>query len=338
MAALSSREQPNLDLVRATAVLCVFAGHLYNDTFNVDALTAWRFAQMGVIMFFVHTAYVLMWSLERSAALPPREMMTDFYIRRAFRIYPLSILFVLLAWFGVIIAPRVFSVAELLANLTLTMNLTRSHVMWGVQWTLPIEVQMYMVLPVLFVLLRPRHFAFAGAAWILAVVAAILRPSARLDVMEYAPCFMSGVVAWHLARQYQPRINAWLWPVVFVAIWPIWLVTEQAGREPYRWAFCLALGCAIPWFKPLTWRPLTAASAWIAKYSYGIYLSHAAVFAFALGFQQPLVRWPLLIVLVIVVPVILFHGLEQPMIGAGKRIAELTRKRRRRSEQAVLAT
>ena len=44
------------------------------------------FGVMGVMVFFVHTALVLMWSLERK----PNTL--DFYIRRVFRIYPLALL------------------------------------------------------------------------------------------------------------------------------------------------------------------------------------------------------------------------------------------------------
>jgi peptidoglycan/LPS O-acetylase OafA/YrhL len=40
----------------------------------------------GVMVFFVHTTLVLMWSLERK----PNTL--DFYIRRVFRIYPLALL------------------------------------------------------------------------------------------------------------------------------------------------------------------------------------------------------------------------------------------------------
>ena len=48
-------------------------------------------------MFFVHTALVLMWSLDR------RPHILDFYIRRIFRIYPLAIFAVLCA---LLVRPR----------------------------------------------------------------------------------------------------------------------------------------------------------------------------------------------------------------------------------------
>ena len=47
----SRADDPNLDLIRAVAVLSVFVGHLIGQS-------AWHLAQMGVIIFFVHTSLV----------------------------------------------------------------------------------------------------------------------------------------------------------------------------------------------------------------------------------------------------------------------------------------
>jgi peptidoglycan/LPS O-acetylase OafA/YrhL len=49
-------DSPNLDLVRATAVLCVFFAHLYEIATDHRSDLAWHFAQIGVLMFFVHTS------------------------------------------------------------------------------------------------------------------------------------------------------------------------------------------------------------------------------------------------------------------------------------------
>ena len=49
-----------------------------------------------MLLFFVHTSLVLMYSMQRSP-LRGGALFRDFYIRRFFRIYPLSILTVLAA-------------------------------------------------------------------------------------------------------------------------------------------------------------------------------------------------------------------------------------------------
>jgi peptidoglycan/LPS O-acetylase OafA/YrhL len=103
-------------------------------------------ARFGVLIFFVHTSLVLLFSLERSAYSQPLTAL-NFYVRRIFRIYPLSILAVLAM--VVLAIPRQPDVPyealtrmELLANLTLTQNLGHLVSSPVTLWSLPWEVQM----------------------------------------------------------------------------------------------------------------------------------------------------------------------------------------------------
>ena len=88
----------NLDFLRAVAVLLVLAQHLgrrlYEDPSNGIATS--HLGLFGVLIFFVHTSLVLMYSMERGG-LHGRGLLKDFYIRRIFRIYPLSILAIIAA-------------------------------------------------------------------------------------------------------------------------------------------------------------------------------------------------------------------------------------------------
>ena len=95
----TTADSTNLDLLRAVAVLCVLAAHLILCQFDTGhwhmrgydfwKLQLTELGHVGVLLFFVHTALVLMLSLERTKA---RQLTLNFYIRRVFRIYPLSIL------------------------------------------------------------------------------------------------------------------------------------------------------------------------------------------------------------------------------------------------------
>src|SRR5207245_2321743 len=79
-----------LDLIRSVAVLSVFFAHLHDIVTGRQTTLGWHFAQMGVLIFFVHTSMVLMLSLERSK-LEGKGLCGAFYLRRFFRLYPLSI-------------------------------------------------------------------------------------------------------------------------------------------------------------------------------------------------------------------------------------------------------
>src|SRR5215813_4937057 len=85
-------KNPNLDLLRSVAVSLVFIAHLimvlgYLDSPTMKVLALRQVAQLGVLMFFIHTSLVLMMSLER---LSGGNVIQRFYVRRVFRIYPLA--------------------------------------------------------------------------------------------------------------------------------------------------------------------------------------------------------------------------------------------------------
>jgi peptidoglycan/LPS O-acetylase OafA/YrhL len=314
----------NLDLMRAVAVLCVFYAHYRDRSTGTGAHISWLFGQMGVLMFFVHTSLVLMLSLERSSRrLSGAALALDFYVRRLFRIYPLSLICVTAGFLGVVsLRAEPWGWFDYASNLALTINLTYTPQMWPGLWTLPLEVQMYVVLPLLFVLLRGQPLAWAFVAWAVSVGAGLLYPyvSTRLTIAEYAPCFVAGVIAWRLRDRVVPRWSAGWWPIAMVGAWTIWFLAPRYNAEPYRWGFCLALGLLIPWFRDLTLKPLAVAAHLVAKYSYGIYLSHVAVIILAMQFEGPY-RWLLLIGLGVAVPMAMYHVIEQPMIDVGRRLA-----------------
>ncbi|HEX4749706.1 MAG TPA: acyltransferase [Bryobacteraceae bacterium] len=328
-----SGESTNLDLIRAVAVLCVFFGHL--ATYRHEGLneTAWHFAQMGVLIFFVHTSFVLMLSLERSVEKNGSNyLFRDFYTRRFFRIYPLAVFCVLVAYFthGATAngEPRYWTPYQLISNLTLTTNLTYSDIMVGGLWTLPLEVQMYIVLPIVFLVVRGRAIWYAIVIWGASVPFALLQPhiSERLNVLAYAPCFLGGILAWRLSRSVKRRVNGWFWPLAFVATWTFFLIADREHDMIYRYIFSLSLGLAIPHFAELKAGWFGRLVHLVAKYSYGIYLSHLGIMMFMGKVNEPY-RWPLLVLLAVICPVAMYHFIEAPFISLGQRIARRYRGR-----------
>jgi len=96
------------------------------------------------------------------------------------------------------------------------------------------------------------------------------------------------------------------------------------------WACCGVIGLSIPLFRQITSKPLVAAAKVIARYSYGIYVTHCVCMWLTLG-KMPgpaIVRILACVLLTASVSVALYHIVEEPFIRAGKRGAALYVKER----------
>lgn len=321
----------NLDLLRSCAVLLVVLSHLF---VNCLKLPDRGMGRLGVMMFFVHTSLVLMMSLERSE-VGTLNLVRSFYLRRAFRIYPLSILAVCAVTllhipsdpFQRFQQPSHF---ELLSNLTLTQNITRAGSVIGPLWSLPWEVQMYVALPLLFLIVRNRKFAILGAlsATIIATNVIGLRTGHTVvRIFDYFPCFLSGVVAYVLMRSRKcPRIPGRCWPLGLAILMGVYIWSgvgqRHGGLLLYReWAACLVLGLLIPLFSDIGAGFTSNAARFIARYSYGIYLFHVPALWLAFDHLGWLGR-PLSALVFVgttaTMSVAGYHIIENPMIGCGR--------------------
>jgi peptidoglycan/LPS O-acetylase OafA/YrhL len=319
---------PNLDFLRAVAVLLVYFFHLFITTGPrlPDFL-----AHFGVILFFVHTSLVLMFSLER-IDLRGQRLFATFYVRRLFRIYPLSIVCVcLIVLFQLPRAPwwpwTQPDASTILANLLLYTEFTYKPVVTSVLWSLPYEVAMYAVLP--FCYLAGKAYGIRGilALWALAVVSGLVQPfiSGRLALAQFAPCFIAGVACYFMGYGVRRRpLPFFGWPLILLAAAGIQAFgTYYEYEQVSRWALCLMLGLTAPFFAELNRPMLNKGTELIARYSYGIYLTHlhAQWAALVVLKDQPAaVRYSVLIVLSIGLPVALYHLVEAPMIKLGSRL------------------
>jgi len=329
----------NLDLLRSVAVACVFFFHL-RRTFGSERLWGTDLQALGlagVLLFFVHTSLVLMLSLERTAA-ETGPFARPFYIRRFFRIYPLSIACVLAAM--VLSQPSTpwlpytnVTLPQAAANLLLVQNLTGHGSILGPLWSLPYEVQMYVFLPLAYVLVV-RRFRWMTVS--LMVALSVLAPVAEkrltgnAHLFHYMPCFMGGILAFCLLGSKRPRLAPLLWPAAIVLSVALFCAIE-GGRTgnaertaAMGWAFCALFGLLVPCFSEMRSPAVQRTSETIAKYSYGIYLTHglAMWIAFVRLAAYPLaVRWAVFVPLAVAAPVVAYHGLEEPLIRLGRKLA-----------------
>ncbi len=324
----SSSESSNLDLLRTLAVLFVAVYHLllFFQYTTVGPFDLHALGHFGVLLFFVHTSLVLMFSLERQVNRGQNSFFAAFYLRRCLRILPLSV-FVVLAvdQFGFPVGHLhngIFSAVDLnhsglLANLLLYQNITHTDSVIAVLWSLPYEMQMYLLLPFLFLLARRSEKLYVTVGLWLATVAlgTLSQHFPHLpDFFIYAPCFMAGVVAYQVAQTHASRWPFYTWPAVLGLATIFYLQTPGLR---HGWLCCLLVGAAVPLFREMKSRWFRKSLQQVARYSYGIYLTHFVCiwFAFVALAHLPIAaRWLVFGVTFVALPVAVYHLIEAPMI------------------------
>ena len=152
-----SRSLP-LDLLRTFAIFLVFTSH-----FRIFAKDLWfgqlgDFGWVGVDLFFVLSGYLISTQLFKEIKRTGTLSFKNFYIRRGFRIWP-NYFFVLAIYFMVPAVIERGQLAPLWKFLTFTQNFDLNFTVYGAfshAWSLCVEEQFYLVLPVLLIFLVPR--------------------------------------------------------------------------------------------------------------------------------------------------------------------------------------
>jgi len=329
----STASASNLDILRSIAVLSVFGSHLGYAVGKLKQLPFGMdigpFGRAGVLIFFVHTSLVLMMSMERMR-VTGWPLFAQFYMRRFFRIYPLSILLCVVVSLcaiprGLFAASFVWSPRMFLANVLLVQNITHSGLLSSPLWSLPYEIQMYLVLPILFMLMATRHW------WISFAIAlgAACFAGRHLELAQFAPCFLVGVLAFKvLPLIRRPPLAWWLWPgaVVALLLWYDVFHPSSNGLNK-EWALCAAIAVLIPLFQDCHGIPALVAKL-IARYSYGIYLCHLPLMWIFYRKLSVVGTTPLAIrhlgfaVSVSILPVLCYHLLEYPFIKVGVNLSQ----------------
>lgn len=330
----------NLDLMRATAVSLVVFSHtigMFIHSTHIGPVDVIELGRTGVLIFFVHTCCVLMQSLERDSHT------ATFYMRRLFRIYPLAM--VCISLIMLISLPQASiegghfvmwrgDMQDKLANLLLVQSVSNRVGVLKTTWSLTVEIGMYVLLPLIFAFAKTNRKAIGLYSLILMISVSVKQTElvqSNLFIamfVKYMPTFMGGVIAYRLLKTITPKIPAWTWPITLMSMCLIHSSTHYNDLD--RYLFTLTLGLLIPVFKETTSPVLNFGTFQISKYSYGVYLTHfAAVYwAFDLCRQESIgIQIPMFIVLLVGMPIMAYHLIEEPMINLGKYIVSKERSK-----------
>lgn len=155
------------DILRSLAILLVMLVHLPLNATPSLLVTVREYGWLGVDIFFVLSGYLIGTQLFREMTRTGAVDFKSFYLRRAFRIFPAF--FVVLGLYALVPVLRDNPTMQPLWKFaTFTVNLgfdPREGNAFSQAWTLAVEEQFYLVLPLLVLLLYKR----IGTGWLLAL-------------------------------------------------------------------------------------------------------------------------------------------------------------------------
>ncbi|WP_277972737.1 acyltransferase family protein [Pantoea agglomerans] len=158
-----------LDSIRGVAALMVASAHFIERTplHGVLFFKFFNLGQIGVVAFFILSGMVIPYSLRAG-----KRPLLKFLVSRFFRLYPAY-------WFSVLLAVFTFTclygikipIVTILKNVTMFQSLMRAPDLFGVYWTLIIEILFYTLCACLFLinLLSKENVKFCISLCLLAI-------------------------------------------------------------------------------------------------------------------------------------------------------------------------
>lgn len=161
-----SRTIPWLDFCRTLAILLVLGGHSTDFGLGGIGAKAFNWGWTGVDLFFVLSGYLIAKQLWSELAATGEIKVGRFLLKRGLRIWPLYYVAILVVFLLDIPAHR--SPKPLIADLFSVSDYFHHQVPGG--WSLSVEEQFYLVLPVLLFLLRrfsPKTLLAIPIGWLI---------------------------------------------------------------------------------------------------------------------------------------------------------------------------
>ena len=337
-------DDPAIEALRGLAALIVVAAHYAR--FVTDQSGAWGFATTGVDLFFVLSGYVFApYFFGKQLALGPH------LVRRFFRLYPLYVLALLT--YAALKMPDPSAWSHFWAHLFMAHTLQSMEIAFFYNpafWSLPPEVEFYLVLPLLAWALGRRGFGwlFTGALVLHLALAAMAVPGEGATARAIATVHLPGLLiefclgAWasKLARERASGPAA----ALRLAGGAVWLVTMGAvyatliagGRDqsaPGWISGNIGLGAAVGYALVVSalgtradglrdWRLRACLVA--GQLSYGVYLFHNAAPPILARLWPGAAGWTALLAslaLTLLLAFALHHAVEAPVRDFGRELS-----------------
>ncbi|HVW08637.1 MAG TPA: acyltransferase [Bryobacteraceae bacterium] len=289
---MTGRRIPSLDGLRAISIVLVLISHAQPPgTHPFWFQLLFLHADLGVRIFFVISGFLI------TTLLLQKQSLKEFYIRRARRILPAFVVFLICAW--LLGAPK----ADWPYVLTWTVNFD-PHPAWmiGHLWSLSVEEQFY--------ILWPLAIAFAGKrTWTVIAVAAVFAfPLKAINpALHYAFPVVCGPIALGcLLALYPVRVKVPAWMFV-----PVILVLDAYDVRfvvNILVALCVARVVSVP-PAALNWKPVI----WLGKISYSLYLFQQLFLDSISGKPAIPLPFPLNIAGAAALATASYYFIEQPM-------------------------
>jgi peptidoglycan/LPS O-acetylase OafA/YrhL len=227
---------PQIDGLRFVAIATVFAVHIiaYTAGTNVGSVSSpwllgnYEHLARGVQLFFVISGFVIAMPFMICANKSDRApSLKDFFVRRLTRLEPPFLIAMVLTYTSLVLVHH-SSARTLLPHLLATCTYTHMMV-YGtkspiafITWSLEIEIQFYMIAPLIMTALKLRAWrrrlvlaSLAIASLSVEALTAHAHPVIAASLVAYLPFFVAGIIACDLAiasdfwrNQRSPRWDA----------------------------------------------------------------------------------------------------------------------------------
>ncbi len=332
----SFRYYPQLDGLRAIALLCVLIEHELTPSLHIPG---WEdFGSLGVMLFFVLSGFLITGLLCKEEINTSGIDLKAFYVRRALRIFPAF--FALIAVVSILISIGLVTDTSWLSVLICCLylrNIWGSGGTLGHTWSLSLEEQFYIFWPPILKRLGQQKalwFAIGATALITLWRTFFLfmhptynpnfieRPDMRFDSMLIGCCIALYLSQRPLNSSILKKIASFFHPIWILPALILW--TLFGNKLPYGGPFCLTLQMflAAALLLHLVIADKSTFSTWlshpwlvyIGKLSYSIYLWQQ-IFVFSKDPDWGWVRvFPMDLVFAIAAGVASYYLIERPFL------------------------